>query len=154
MSAVEIGEKLAKQAAGAREEPLGEALRYVTQIGLIPEYSRIHPSIHAVEEDRLCTWIDELYGQANNGSLYAKACLYFAADNAKNLADPIDIAAFGKDDLTASEELIAAYSWRSSHVPRDEKPTLTPSETLAVLDASLGAIELAIEDAKHQRAIE
>lgn len=123
------------------KEPLNDFDVELAQIELDPMQARFHPRLFRVNFEKVEASIDAIYCAADAGNPRARFLILAAAINQINSAGD-DAQAFDeKMEISKTEIDIVASGCQRENVPLERETAI------AVLDRSIAAIELAIEDA-------
>lgn len=142
MQLIDTLERLAENLDPNRE-PFTEHDVELAHIELDPEQARWHPSLHKINRNVIECDVDAIYTAANAGNTYARFLILAAARNQLRSAGD-DANGTGERNKVTDEEFVlgdALYDRLTAPVPREQ--------AIAMLDLSLAAIELAIEDAQR-----
>jgi hypothetical protein len=129
-------------------EPLTNNDVALVHIALDPEEAKTHPLLYRVGKAELESRIDAVYVAAGAGNTYARFLIQAAALGTVSWTGP-------EAEAFAEPIIVSAKTLRQCRIALDyaaqaNTPIADPVDSLALLDTSLGQIELIIEDFQRQ----
>jgi len=124
----------------------------LAQIGFAVNDRRFHPWLYKREQSDLEASVDAIYAAASAGNTYAKFLIYAAARNLVIDAEE-DAAAFPGGFQVTDEEL-EGYAFDFRAADQRHAPEPNALQALAMLDGSIAAIEVTLENVRNGLAVE